>query len=349
MADRIDKIPECLCSNAGLPAGFTSALSFDEQVQWLLNAYNNLLSMIPDNMEFNGVKFIPQALTENEKNIARENIGAGTSEITQQDIDNTVNNNTISYKIQQNLSAGQKELARKNIGAGTSNANYAVEYVNQNLTEQQKEDARRNIGAASEKLNGAVLTTPQALTENEKFTARNNIGIAYGFGDIPVLYNQIQLYPETYKAQARNNIGCPSESYFRMFKKTANVDDWETVGSDKLYCYCKIVKNPEFIYTYESLMVNAETRYLAWVDDKGTYHLPAEIAFTDITYTDTIFDDGERYIAARILASRKPTKKTYMETKIFVTPINDFPADWLEIQTTPSTFDPPIIKTERNE
>ena len=71
MANRIEKIPEYLCSNAGLPAGFTSALTFNEQVQWLLNAYNKLLAMVPDNIEFNGVKFIPQALTENEKNIAQ--------------------------------------------------------------------------------------------------------------------------------------------------------------------------------------------------------------------------------------------------------------------------------------
>lgn len=348
MADRIEKIPECLCSNAGLPAGFTSALSFNEQVQWLLNAYNNLLSMIPDNMEFNGVKFIPQALTEKEKNIARENIGAGTSEITQQDIDNTVNNNTISYKLKQNLSAGQKELARKNIGAGTSNANYAVEYVKQNLTEQQKEDARKNIGAASEKLNGAVLTTPQALTENEKFTARNNIGIAYGFDDVPVLYNQIQLYPDAYKEQARKNINCPSMTYYRTFQKSAEVDEWETIGGNETFSYCKIVKNTDYIYTYENLMLLVKTTKLAWIDDNNTIHEPAEISESDITYVITIFDNGEKWLAARVLSSRKPTKKTYIATELISTPVSDFPATWREEQTTPSRYDVPVIITRRD-
>lgn len=255
MENRIEKIPEYLCSNAGLPAGFTSALTFNEQVQWLLNAYNNLLAMVPDNVEFNGVKFIPQALTENEKNIARENIGAGTSEITQQDIDNTVNNNTISYKVVQNLSDGQKELARKNIGAGTSNANYAVEYINQNLTEQQKENARRNIGAASEKLNGAVLTTPQALTENEKFTARNNIGIAYGFGDVPVLYNQVQLYPDAYKAQARNNIETCKFPHSFDYTISLNSENWTEYADVPTYKIQPFINNPETIYDNKKLYI----------------------------------------------------------------------------------------------
>lgn len=349
MKNRVNPIPYPFCSNGALPAAFTDALSFDEQIQWLLNAYNNLLSILPDNIEYGGVKYVKQALTENEKSIARKNIGAGTSNITENDIDISIKNNTVSYKQKQSLTEGEKELARKNIGAGTSNAQYAVEYVDQKLTEQQKEDARKNIGAASDKLNGAVLTTPQNLSENEQLVARTNIGVPAGVTDIPVLYNRLQLYPDAMKAQARNNIRCPSASYLRLFKKTANIDDWETVGGDTLFCYCKIVKNPEFIYTYESLKVNAELRYISWLDDEGTHHAPAEIAKADITYTDTIFDDGERYIAARILASRKPTKKTYMETRIFVTPINDFPANWLEEQTTPSTFDPPIIITERND
>lgn len=348
MSNRIDKIPEPFCSNAGIPGAFTSALSFNEQVQWLLNAYNNLLSMIPDGVEFNGVKFVPQALTENEKNIARENIGAGVSDISQHEIDNTVNNNSVSYKLQQNLTAEQKELARENIGAGTSNAKYAVEYVNQNLTEQQKEEARRNIGAASEKLNGAVLTTPQALTENEKFTARNNIGIAYGFGDVPVLYNQMQLYPDAYKERARVNIGSPSMTYFRDFQKTAEVDDWETITGDDVFSYCKIVKNTDFIYTYENLMLIAKTTFLARVDEDNVFHEPAEISDADITYVVRIFNDGEKWLAARVLASRKPAKKTQIVTQLISTPVSDFPETWREEQTTPSRYDVPLIITRRD-
>lgn len=318
MADRIEKIPECLCSNAGLPAGFTSALSFNEQVQWLLNAYNNLLSMIPDNMEFNGVKFIPQALTEKEKNVARENIGAGTSEITQQDIDNTVNNNTISYKIQQNLSAGQKELARKNIGAGTSNAIYAVEYVNQNLTEQQKEDARRNIGAASEKLNGAVLTTPQALTENEKFTARNNIGIAYGFGDVPVLYNQIQLYTDAYKAQARNNIETCKFPHSFDYTISLNSENWTEYAEVPTYKIQPFINNPETIY-----------------DNKKLYIIQIKISTTDgmsfdkskISFVNTIINDINT-IAIAIKSTDIPTSTLNISANVTILETNITNEEW---------------------
>lgn len=334
MADWIEKIPNCLCSNAGLPAGFTNALSFDEQVQWLLNAYNNLLAMIPNNVEFNGVKFIPQALTENEKNIARENIGAGTSDISQQDIDNTVNNNTISYKIQQNLSAGQKELARKNIGAGTSNVEYAVQYVNQNLTEQQKEDARRNIGAASEKLNGAVLTTPQALTENEKFTARNNIGIAYGFGDVPVLYNQVQLYPDAYKAQARNNIGCPSGIYAANVNKVINTSDWQDVTDYPLYKYYPLLKSPEFIYTYESYLFNIRTQLLYG----GT------LTNDDAQYVTQILQDGNNYLCLRILAEKMPTTQVGFGAVIMTIPVTNYPEEYRTEQTNVTfNYNPPYI------
>lgn len=318
MADRIEKIPECLCSNAGLPAGFTSALSFNEQMQWLLNAYNNLLSMIPDNVEFNGVKFIPQALTEKEKNIARENIGAGTSEITQQDIDNTINNNTISYKIQQNLSAGQKELARKNIGAGTSNAIYAVEYVNQNLTEQQKEDARRNIGAASEKLNGAVLTTPQALTENEKFTARNNIGIAYGFGDVPVLYNQIQLYPDAYKAQARNNIETCKFPHSFDYTISLNSENWTEYSEVPTYKIQPFINNPETIY-----------------DNKKLYIIQIKISTTDgisfdkskISFVNTIINDINT-IAIAIKSTDIPTSTLNISANVTILETNITNEEW---------------------
>lgn len=318
MENRIDKIPERFCSNAGIPAGFTSALSFNEQVQWLLNAYNNLLAMIPDNAEFNGVKFIPQALTEKEKNIARENIGAGTSEITQQDIDNTVNNNTISYKMQQNLSEGQKELARKNIGAGTSNANYAVEYVNQNLTEQQKEDARKNIGAASEKLNGAVLTTPQALTENEKFTARNNIGIAYGFGDVPVLYNQVQLYPETYKAIARNNIETCKFPHSFDYTISLNSGNWVEYIDVPTYKVQPFINNPETIYDNKKLYI---------IQIKNSASDGVSFDKSKISFVNTIINDVNT-IAIAIKSAEVPTKALNIIANVTVLETNIINEEW---------------------
>lgn len=318
MENRIDKIPERFCSNAGIPAAFTNALSFNEQIQWLLNAYNNLLAMIPDNVEFNGVKFIPQALTENEKNIARENIGAGTSEITQQDIDNTVNNNTISYKMQQNLSEGEKELARKNIGAGTSNANYAVEYVNQNLTEQQKEDARRNIGAASEKLNGAVLITPQALTENEKFTARNNIGIAYGFGDVPVLYNQVQLYPDAYKARARNNIDTCKFPHSFDYTISLNSGNWTEYVDVPTYKVQPFIINPETIYDNKKLYI---------IQIKNSTSDSVYFDKSKISFVNTIINDVNT-IAIAIKSAEVPTKALNIIANVTVLETNIINEEW---------------------
>ena len=348
MENRVEPIPYPFCSNGALPAAFTDALSFNEQIQWLLNAYNNLLSILPDNIEYGGVKYVKQALTENEKAIARENIGAGTSDITENDIDNSIKNNTVSYKKSQNLTEGEKELARKNIGAGTSNAQYAVEYVDQKLTEQQKEDARKNIGAASDKLSGAVLTTPQNLSENEQLIARTNIGVPAGVTDVPVLFNRLQTYPDSMKAQARKNIDCPSMTYYRAFQKRAEVDEWETIGGNTVFSYCKIVKNTDFIYTYENLMLIAKTSNLAWIDEDGVFHYPAEISESDITYVIVTFDDGEKWLAARVAYSRKPTKKTYIVTELISTPVSDFPTTWREEQTTPSRYDVPIIITRRD-
>lgn len=69
------------CSNAGLPGSFTNALSYDEQIQYLVNKYNEMADVI-NNLKIDAdisdvVKYIPQTgFSELQKQQATENIGA---------------------------------------------------------------------------------------------------------------------------------------------------------------------------------------------------------------------------------------------------------------------------------
>ena len=217
-------MPKSFCSNAGLPGSFTNALSYDEQIQYLVNKYNEMADVI-NNLKIDAdisdvVKYIPQTgFSELQKQQARNNIGAGTSNITSGDISTQIDNNSVKFSGSQNLTEDQKAQARNNIGAGTSNItsgdiskqidNNSVKFSGvQNLTEDQKAQARANIGAGTGSVEGAVLYTPQTLTNSQKAQARENIGVETGTGSTvgAVLYTP-QSLTDGQKAQARNNIG----------------------------------------------------------------------------------------------------------------------------------------------
>jgi hypothetical protein len=113
-------------------------------------------------VDFGGfnVSYLLQDLTEEQKEQARNNIGAGTSNITSGDISTQINNNSVKFSGAQNLTNAQKAQARNNIGAGTSSItsndintqidNNCVKFNSaQNLTEEQKTLARNNIGVVS--------------------------------------------------------------------------------------------------------------------------------------------------------------------------------------------------------
>ena len=89
------------------------------------------------------VKYTSQELSEQEKSIARANIGAvSASEIPE--------GNNVQY-VPQNLNNDQKIQARSNIGAASAAelpANYVKYSEAQNLTTEAKIQARTNIGAA---------------------------------------------------------------------------------------------------------------------------------------------------------------------------------------------------------
>ena len=157
-----------------------------------------------------------QTLTEEQKQQARENIGAGTSsfsgsydDLTDKPVIPQVPQDIVKYS-QQTLTEEQKQQARENIGAGTSSFSGSydeltdkpaipqvpqdiVKYSQQTLTEEQKQQARENIGAGTSSFGGSydeltdkpvipqvpqdiVKYSQQTLTEEQKRQARENIG-----------------------------------------------------------------------------------------------------------------------------------------------------------------------------
>lgn len=74
-------MPKTFCSNAGLPGSFTRALSYDEQIQFLINKFNEMAEVV-NNLKIDAnitdvVKYIPQTgFSELQKQQATENIGA---------------------------------------------------------------------------------------------------------------------------------------------------------------------------------------------------------------------------------------------------------------------------------
>ena len=163
--------------------GNTNVLYVDQEsnniYRWNGEEYTNISS--PD-----GVKYIEQILTEEQKLQARNNIGAASSEDTA---------NTVKYSLQE-LSTEEKQQARANIEAvSTSEITGVVRFDEDQtalnaaypITSAQQIQARANIGAISaaevnSQITGVVKYTKadgqqdQGLTTEEKTQARKNIG-----------------------------------------------------------------------------------------------------------------------------------------------------------------------------
>ena len=68
-------MPKAFCSNAGLPGSFTKALSYNEQIQYIINKFNELAEIDADISDV--VKYSPQTgFSDLQKQQATENIGA---------------------------------------------------------------------------------------------------------------------------------------------------------------------------------------------------------------------------------------------------------------------------------
>ena len=120
----------------------------------------------------NKVSFKKQSLSETEKQQARQNIGAGTSNFSgnYDDLEDKpdIPQNTVSFQAQ-SLSETEKQQARENIGAGTSNFSGSyndledkpdipqntVSFQAQSLSDAEKQQARQNIGAGTSNFSGS--------------------------------------------------------------------------------------------------------------------------------------------------------------------------------------------------
>ena len=120
----------------------------------------------------NKVSFKKQSLSETEKQQARQNIGAGTSNFSgnYDDLEDKpdIPQNTVSFQAQ-SLSETEKQQARQNIGAGTSNFSGSyndledkpdipqntVSFQAQSLSDAEKQQARQNIGAGTSNFSGS--------------------------------------------------------------------------------------------------------------------------------------------------------------------------------------------------
>ena len=173
----------------------------------------------------NKVSFKKQSLSETEKQQARQNIGAGTSNFSgsYNDLTDkpTVPQGAVLYN-QQTLNDTQKAQARENIGAGTSNFSGSyndledkpdipqktVSFQAQSLSDAEKQQARQNIGAGTSNFSGnyddlsnkptvpqgAVLYNQQTLNDDQKAQARENIGA--GTSNFSGSYNDLEDKPD---------------------------------------------------------------------------------------------------------------------------------------------------------
>lgn len=135
-----------------------------------------------------GVKYIPQTLTEGQKAQARQNIDAVS-------VDELPPGTNVQY-VPQELTAEQKLQARQNIDAISVDElppETNVQYVAQELTGEQKTQARTNIAAASQSSVSSLENTVSTLNDR-----LNNFGnfvreVSAVEGGIEVTYDNNQV------------------------------------------------------------------------------------------------------------------------------------------------------------
>ena len=328
-------MPKSFCSNAGLPGSFTSALSYDEQIQYIINKFNELADVI-NNLKIDAdisdvVKYTPQTgfselqkqqatenigavstisnqiLDEEEQMNARENINAmeyeakddfvkaGGAVVYDENFTNILPNTNLAsvaycepgryycadttgitgfsaampfemevFKVNSNLARryfqydnGRKyvqevELNPLKFYAVVDFGGFNVSYLLQDLTEDQKAQARNNISAGTSNITSNDISTQinnssvkfsdaQDLTGEQKLQARNNIGagtsnlttnnITSIIEGSAVKYTSAQDLSATEKTQARNNIGAGISNVVTFTRTaTCTVANWTGTG-----------------------------------------------------------------------------------------------------------------------
>ena len=169
----------------------------------------------------------PQNLTDEQKEIARNNINAVDASCVKSKItggtDIPNGNGLVDFFVsKQNFSPEQKQTARENIGAisqtelneaianvdGGDSGGFVSYSVTQNLTDEQKETARNNIGAVDASL------VVSSLSRNEQIP--NGAGVMDAIDEVTLhecVRCDVQQYLfEDFQEIARSNIGAVSQA-----------------------------------------------------------------------------------------------------------------------------------------
>ena len=227
-------MPKAFCSNAGLPGSFTKALSYDEQIQFLIDKYNKMADVI-NNLKIDVdisdvVKYIPQTgFSELQKQQATENIGAVST------IANQILNEDEQMNARENINAMEYEAKDDFVKAGGAvvyDENFINILPNTNLATITYCEPGRYYCADITGITGFSAAMP---FEMEVFKVNSNLVRRYfqydngrkyvqevelnplkfyavvDFGGFNVSY-LLQDLTEDQKAQARENIGAATGS-----------------------------------------------------------------------------------------------------------------------------------------
>ena len=227
-------MPKAFCSNAGLPGSFTKALSYDEQIQFLIDKYNKMADVI-NNLNIDVdislvVKYIPQTgFSELQKQQATENIGAVST------IANQILNEDEQMNARENINAMEYEAKDDFVKAGGAvvyDENFINILPNTNLATITYCEPGRYYCADITGITGFSAAMP---FEMEVFKVNSNLVRRYfqydngrkyvqevelnplkfyavvDFGGFNVSY-LLQDLTEDQKAQARENIGAGTGS-----------------------------------------------------------------------------------------------------------------------------------------
>lgn len=225
-------MPKTFCSNAGLPGSFTKALSYDEQIQFLIDKYNKMADVV-NNLDIESkidyVSYEPQSKTDLQKQQATENIGA-VSTIAHQILDEDEQMNA-----RENINAMEYEAKDDFVKAGGAvvyDKNFTNILPNTNLATITYCEPGRYYCADITGITGFSAAMP---FEMEVFKVNSNLVRRYfqydngrkyvqeveldplkfyavvDFGGFNVSY-LLQDLTEDQKAQARNNIGAGTGS-----------------------------------------------------------------------------------------------------------------------------------------
>lgn len=227
-------MPKAICSNAGLPGSFTKALSYDEQIQFLIDKYNKMADVI-NNLKIDVdisdvVKYIPQTgFSELQKQQATENIGAVST------IANQILNEDEQMNARENINAMEYEAKDDFVKAGGAvvyDENFINILPNTNLATITYCEPGRYYCADIAGITGFSAAMP---FEMEVFKVNSNLVRRYfqydngrkyvqevelnplkfyavvDFGGFNVSY-LLQDLTEDQKAQARTNIGADTKN-----------------------------------------------------------------------------------------------------------------------------------------